>query len=82
MSPPWHQELTGRTLRVDVTAGMLAADWERLLDGVVREISAVDLVVLVARPTVENGLTYEKLLHALVESLEKRGVSTRIERER
>ena len=80
MSPPWHQELNGRTLRVDVTEGMEPADWERLLDGIVREITAVDVVVVIALPAAENGLTYEMLLEALVESLEKRGVSTRIER--
>lgn len=77
---PWRLELDGRTVRVDVTSGMEPGDWERLLDGILHEIDALDLVVVIARPAVENTVATELLLESLVKNLERRALATRIER--
>jgi hypothetical protein len=74
MSAPWNLQLEDGILTVELASGIESADFERLYDGIVREISAVERVHIDvgATPLTATG---SQLLGALVAQLEARGLS-------
>jgi hypothetical protein len=77
MSGTWHLQLEDGVLTVELTSGIESADFERLYDGIVREISAVERVHIVVGPT-PMTTTGGQLLSSLVAQLEARGLAVTV----
>jgi hypothetical protein len=78
MSGTWHLHLDDGVLTVDLTAGIESADFERLYDGIVQEISAVEGVHIDIGHTPMTN-TGRLLLNSLVAQLEARGLSVTVQ---
>ena len=77
MSDTWQLRLDDGVLTVELTAGIESAEFERLYDGIVQEISAVQAVLIdVGRIQMTN--TASQLLDSLVAQLEARGLTVTV----
>lgn len=78
MSATWHLQLEGGVLTVELSSGIESADFERLYDGIVREISAVERVHIDVGAAAMTT-TGTQLLGSLVAQLEARGLSVTVQ---
>jgi hypothetical protein len=78
MSGTWHLQLVDGVLTVELRSGIESADFERLYDGIVREINAVDRVHIDIGATLLTS-TGNQLLGSLVAQLEARGLSVTVQ---
>jgi hypothetical protein len=80
MPPDRRLELADGVLRVDLTAGVVAADFERLYDGILQEIRTVHEVIVDVRGAQVSN-TGNFLLGSLVAQLQARDVAVTVLRD-
>ena len=77
MSDAWNLHLDDGVLTVELTAGIESAEFERLYDGIVREISAIE-AVLIDVGGIQMTNTGSQLLDSLIAQLEARGLTVTV----
>lgn len=77
MSADWRLELVDGVLHVDLTGGLQSSDFERLYDGILQEMRAVDGVLIDIGDAKMTG-TGDFLLDSLVAQLRARDVSVTV----
>ena len=77
MPPAWRFHLVDRILRVDLTAGIEAGEFENLYDGILERIGEVDGVLIDLGDATLSG-TGDFLLDSLVSNLRTRNVATSV----
>jgi hypothetical protein len=78
MPPVWRFELVDRILRVDLTAGIEAGDFEVLYDGILAKMGEFDGVLIDLGDATLTG-TGDFLLESLVSNLRRtRNVATSV----
>jgi hypothetical protein len=77
MSDAWNLDLDDGVLTVELRAGIESTEFERLYDGIVREISAVE-AVLIDVGGIQMTNTGSQLLDSLVAQLEARGLTVTV----
>lgn len=77
MPPAWRFEVVDRILRVDLTAGIEAGDFEHLYDGILAQVGDVDGVLIDLGEASLSG-TGDFLLDSLVSNLRTRNVATSV----
>jgi hypothetical protein len=81
MSPAWRFEVVDRILRIDLTEGIEAGDFERLYDDILLEIAEAD-EALIDLGDATLTRTGDFLLDSLVANLQTRDVPTTVIRRR
>jgi hypothetical protein len=79
--PQWRFELVERVLRIDLTDGIEAGDFERLYDGILQQIADIDGVLIDLGDVTLSG-TGTFLLDSLVANLRARDIATSVLRHR
>jgi len=77
MSDAWNLDLDDGVLTVELRAGIESTEFELLYDGIVREISAVE-AVLIDVGGIQMTSTGSQLLDSLVAQLEARGLTVTV----
>jgi hypothetical protein len=77
MPPAWRFELVDRVLRVDLTAGIDAGDFEILFDGILEQAGQVNGVLIDLGAATLTG-TGDFLLDSLVSNLRTRNLATSV----
>ena len=71
---PWTIYSRDRRLEVDLAGGVRGPEWEELLDDIVRRLNAIERVIFLIPPNLEEGDQVEHL-NGLVQVLTARGMN-------